>query len=294
MVRVAKRPLAQQSAAAQTAGDRLDHAEFERLGRFERRQDARQPRRQHRFARAGRSDHQQIVGAGGGDFERAFGALLALHVLQVEAGGARRRQFRLGRRQQLRALEMVDDRQQVRRRDDLDLAGPGRLAAARARADDAGVARRGRERGDQDAGHRRQRAVERDLAERDVAGQLVLRQNLHFGEQPERDRQIEMAAFLEDVGRREVYRDAARRQRETERRQRGAHPLARLGDRLVRQADDREGRQPRGNRHLGFDVDDLDPEKRHGADPRHHVPAPPLRARRGRQDRRAAATATVP
>ena len=180
MVRVAKRPLTQQPAAAQPAGDRLDHAEFQRLGRFERRQDAGQPRRQHRFARAGRPDHQQIVAAGGGDFERAFRALLALDVLQVETGGARRRQFCLRRRQQLRALEVVDDRQQVRRRDDFDLAGPGGLAAARARADDSGVARRGRQRGDQDAGNRRQRAVERDLAERDVTGQLVLRQRPPF------------------------------------------------------------------------------------------------------------------
>ena len=130
MVRVAERPLAQQPAAAQPAGDRMDHAELERLGRVERRQDAGQPRRQHRLAGAGRADHQQVVAAGRGDLERALGALLALDVLEVEAGGARRRQLRLGRRQQLGALEVVDDRQQVRRREDLDFAGPGRLAAA--------------------------------------------------------------------------------------------------------------------------------------------------------------------
>ncbi len=155
MVRVAERPLAQQPAAAQPAGDRLDHAEFQRLGRFERRQDAGQPRRQHRLAGAGRPDHQQVVPAGRGDFERPLGALLALYILQVEPGGARRRQLRLGRRQELGALEMVDDRQQVRRRDDLDLAGPGRLAAAFGRADDAAVARRRGERRQQHAGHRR-------------------------------------------------------------------------------------------------------------------------------------------
>ena len=86
MMRVAERPLAQQPAAAQPAGDRMDHADFERLGRFERRQDAGQPRRQHRLAGAGRADHQQIVPAGGGDFERALGALLALDVLEVEPG----------------------------------------------------------------------------------------------------------------------------------------------------------------------------------------------------------------
>src|SRR5262249_46235095 len=33
---------------------------------------------------AGRADHEQIVAAGGGDFERALGALLALDVLEVD------------------------------------------------------------------------------------------------------------------------------------------------------------------------------------------------------------------
>ncbi len=85
-----------------------------------------------------------------------------------------------------------------------------------------------------------------------------------------------MAAFLQDVGRREIDRDAARRQREAERGQRRAHPLARFGDRLVRQADDIERRQPRGDRHLGLDIDDLDPVKRHGANPRDHPGPSPL------------------
>jgi hypothetical protein len=51
-----------------------------------------------------------------------------------------------------------------------------------------------------------------------------------------------------------------------------AAPLARLGDRLVRQADDGEGRQPRGDRHLGLDIDDLDPVECHGANSRDHLP----------------------
>ena len=113
----------------------LDNTES--LGRFERRQDAGEPRGEHRLARAGRADHQHVVPAGRGDLERALGAFLALDVLEVEPGGARRRQLCLGRRQQLGALEVVDDRQQARRGDDLDLAGPRRLAAARGRADDA-------------------------------------------------------------------------------------------------------------------------------------------------------------
>src|SRR5436190_18736506 len=59
---IAERAFAQQAAIAQPAGDRLDHAQFKRLGRFERRQDAGHSRRQHRFAGAGRPDHQPIEG----------------------------------------------------------------------------------------------------------------------------------------------------------------------------------------------------------------------------------------
>ena len=53
-----------------------------------------------------------------------------------------------------------------------------------------------------------------------------------------------MAAFLEQVGRREVDGDAPGRQRQAQRVERRAHPLARFADRLVGQADDGEGRQP--------------------------------------------------
>src|SRR6266852_1503563 len=82
-------------------------------------------------------DIKQVVAARRGDFERPLGALLALDVLQIEPGGARRRQLRLGRRQELGPLEMVDDREEARRRDDLNLARPGRLAAALQWADDS-------------------------------------------------------------------------------------------------------------------------------------------------------------
>jgi hypothetical protein len=43
--------------------------------RRQRRQNGRQPRRQHGFAGAGWPDHEQVVTAGRGDFERALGDL---------------------------------------------------------------------------------------------------------------------------------------------------------------------------------------------------------------------------
>src|SRR4051812_19187987 len=96
MMRVAERPLAQQAAAAQPAGNGLDHAQLQRLSRLERRQDARQSRRQHRFPGTGWADQQQVVAGGGGDLQRPLGGLLTLDVAQVEAGGTRRRSLGSG------------------------------------------------------------------------------------------------------------------------------------------------------------------------------------------------------
>ena len=101
MVGIAERSLARQLTAAQPARDRLDHAELERLGGFERRQDPGKPRRQHRLARSRRPDHQQIVAPGSGDLESALGAFLALHVPKVEPGGPRGGEARVWRRQEL-------------------------------------------------------------------------------------------------------------------------------------------------------------------------------------------------
>ena len=86
VMRRAERPAVGERAAFDLAGDRGDHRDFEQFGRRERRQDGRKPRRQHRLAGAGRPDHEQIVAAGGRDFERALGALLALDVGEVERG----------------------------------------------------------------------------------------------------------------------------------------------------------------------------------------------------------------
>ena len=97
MVRRAERPPVGQRAAFDLAGDRGDHGDFEHFGRRERRQDRGQPRRQHRFAGAGRADHQQIVAAGRGDFERALGAFLALDVGEIERGPSTSRIFGCGR-----------------------------------------------------------------------------------------------------------------------------------------------------------------------------------------------------
>ncbi len=65
------------------------------------------------------------------------------------------------------------------------------------------------------------------------------------GEQAERDRKIEMRAFLRQIGGRQVDGDDLGRERKADRTQRPAHPLAAFGDRLVGQPDDDEARDSR-------------------------------------------------
>jgi hypothetical protein len=76
--------------------------------------------------------------AGGCDFERALGALLALDVAEVELRRRRLPHLRLRARQYLCALEVVGDLDQRVGGDDLDVgACPGRFGAAGRRTDQA-------------------------------------------------------------------------------------------------------------------------------------------------------------
>jgi hypothetical protein len=78
------------------------------------------------------------MAAGGRDFERALGAFLALDVGEVESDASCLEDFRLRPREHLRAIEVVGELDERRRRDDLDLgARPRRFRPARGRADQA-------------------------------------------------------------------------------------------------------------------------------------------------------------
>ena len=83
MMRCAEGPAPADAPAGEITGEAPDHAHFQHLGRRERRQDRGQAPRQHRLAGTGRSDHQEMMPAGRGNFERALGGLLALDVLEV-------------------------------------------------------------------------------------------------------------------------------------------------------------------------------------------------------------------
>ncbi len=230
------------------------------------------PRREHRFAGAGRPDHEQIVAAGRRHFERALGAFLALDVGEIEHGPLHFQNFRLRPRQHLRALEMIGELNERRRRDDLDFgARPGRFRSAHRRTHQTLAARIGADGGRQHAGDRRNRAVEAELAQHGEARQRIVRNGADRRHQPERDRQIVVAAFLRQIGRREIDGDAPRRQREARSDQSRAHALARFRDGLVGQTDDGESRQARRDLHLHVDRANLDTLERNRGDALDHV-----------------------
>ncbi len=271
-MRRAERPPVGQRAAFDLAGDRGDHRDFEEFGRRQRRQDRRQPRRQHRFAGAGRADHEQIVAAGGRDFERALGAFLALDVGEIECRACHSRIFGCGRDSTCVPLKWLASWMS----EDAAMISISGLAQAAS--------------GPQAAGHIKPspRALAPIAAGSTPAtaaiepsrpsspstvnpAKRVVRNGADRRHQPERDRQIVVAAFLGQIGRREIDGDAPRRQRQPGRDHRRAHPLARFRNRLVGQTDDGEGRHPRRHLHLDVDGPDLDALERNRGDALDHV-----------------------
>ena len=149
VVRVAERAAPRQRPVRDGAGDRVDHRDLERLGGVERRQDAGQPRSQHRLAGSRRPDHQHVVPARRGYFERALGRLLPLDIAQVGDGYGLLGQPRLGRAQNLDAAEVVDQMDQPLGREHIETARKGCLATRDRGADDPAVRTRRRHRREQ-------------------------------------------------------------------------------------------------------------------------------------------------
>ena len=263
-MRTAEGPAPAEPAVQQAAADALDHADLERLGRVERRQDARQARGQHRLARAGRADHQEIVRPGGGDLEGALRGLLALHLAEVGHDAASSSSSRgVGGSRSRRPRAWSTSAMRVGGGQDRHLARePGRLGAAGLGADEAHLALGRGDRRRQHARHRLDAAVQRQLAQREAPLGEVGRQHAHDHQEGERDRQVVVAALLGEVGRRQVHGDPPRRQGEAHGGERRPHPLAALGHGLVGQAHDGEGGQARAHLDLDVDLGDLEPDER--------------------------------
>ena len=250
-----------QRDGAEGAGDAQDRRRLERLVVRQRRQQAGEAARQHRLAGARRADHQQAQLPGGGDLERALGggsgrarrrdraapASRAAAADAARAARSRRRRRRAGARARRRA----GDRRRAPTRpptsaDSSALACGStsvRGVAAGVRCSASAIASApctGRSWPPSESSPANSNASSR--ARVDLAG---------GGEDAERDRQVEAARFLRQVGRREADGDAlVVRELEAARLQRRADALARFLDLGVGQADQREARQAVGEVHF--------------------------------------------
>jgi hypothetical protein len=200
------------------------------------------------------------VTAGRGDLERVAQVRLAAQVGEVRAGGRRRQRQgqRLGplgpplpRRQRGELGEAVE-------RQHLDLAGQRRLPPVGGGDHDRLGAHLACRLGDrQHPGHRPHRPVERQLADHRQLRQRLPLELPGGDQQGDGDRQVEARAGLAEAGRRQVDDDPSQRELEAAVGERRPHPLARLPDRRVGQADQGEGGQ------AAVDVD-LDPHRPRG------------------------------
>jgi hypothetical protein len=206
--------------------------------------------------------------ARGGDFERALGLGLALDLGQVGVAGKSRRRRHGEGCQHFAPGEVGADLQQVLRRQDFHAFDQRGFRRAFERQDEGArgvvpggvpgvvpwsgfVADRGAH--GERAAHRAQVAGEREFAG-EFVGIQPGRLDLFRGDQDaERDRQVETAGFLGQVGRGEVHGDAPLRELEAAVLDRGAHAVAGFLDFGVGQADQGEGRQAGGE--MDFDRD---------------------------------------
>jgi len=238
---------------AEAAVQGMDGCGLQRFLVLHRRQQAGEARGEHRLAGAGRAGHQQAVAAGRGDFQRALGLRLALHVRQV---GIVRRADRwcAGKgRERLLAVEVGADLQERLRRQDRRAADQCRLGGALRRQHEAARLAARRQAHRQCAAHRAQLARERQLAGELVFGQALRLDLPRGGKDAQRDRQVEAPRLLRQVGRRQVDRNAAGGKLEARVLDRRAHPLASLLHLGVGQPYDGEGRQTAAEVHLDGD-----------------------------------------
>jgi hypothetical protein len=193
------------------------------------------------------------VFAGGGDRERALGAGMAFDLVEIRFGRtAVRHLARFDARQRILAIERIDDGRQAGRREQVRARYQTPFDGIRRRHDQPTAGSERRERRRHDAGDGADLSAERQLTEKFDLFQLPRLVHPRLDD-AERDRKIEPAALLRNVGRTEMGRDAAGRHPETGIQQCGANPVAALANGRRRQAGDREGRQAAGQVNLDAD-----------------------------------------
>jgi hypothetical protein len=247
----------------------VDAGHLERLRHRQRREDGRHPPRDHRLPAAGRSHHQGVVAAGSRHLHRALERKVAAHLREVLLGIRRRRKHgRIdGWRGRLeRAGEKARELVEALDADDVEAGDQRRLARVRTRADQPRAPCSAGSVGDRERSPQRpDRAIETELAADRKAREALRRDLATGGQERGRKCQVEPGARLAKVGGREVDRYPAERKLELGVHERSANPFARLLNRGVGKADDRERGQPRMDVDLDGHFDCVDATERERA-----------------------------
>ena len=234
---------------------RAHHRRFERLFLGHGWKDPGQARREHRLAGAGRSEHQEVVVARRGQLQRAPRRELAAHVAQVLDGGDAGLRRRIGRFRGAVADELGVHLSERTRREQPGSRRELRLVRVVARDHEDAARVACMQRGGERAAGASQRPVERQLADELVLAEPVLAELSGRREDSDRDREVVPASVLGQIGGREADGDAAPGEFEPGVDDGAAHAVLALAHGRLREADDRELRQPPGDM-------DLDPHRR--------------------------------
>jgi hypothetical protein len=217
-------------ASLEESGHGVELGHLERLVARHRRQDRRKPPGEHRLARTGWSDHEDVVSSGGRHLECPAGLPLTPdlgeidRMPRVDAPGRRLRHGRPPRPSQ-----EPDHLPERPRADDLEIVHQRRLGRVRRRHHHASQSRARRsDRYRQHAWGRDQAAPERELARERPPWEPRGRYLRGGREHPQRDRQVEARAFLAERSRRQVHDDATQRPLQARALDRRPDPIARV------------------------------------------------------------------
>ncbi|CAM3590205.1 hypothetical protein DEFR109230_04230 [Deinococcus frigens] len=275
MGRTVGRAQAQAAAQVQRARRRVDARDLQRLGAGQRRQQPRRAAGQHGLAAARRTDEQQVVPPRQRDFQRPPRRRLTFQVCQVQVQSSV--VLRLGRRRGWDfgpSAEMCHGLQQRPRAVDgqaVDQSGLARIALGQ----QGGQVQRGRQQRQIDRpGDGPQAAVQRQFPRRQQAVQRPRGQQVLGRQHAQRDGQVIQRSLLTQVRRGQIDRDARRRKGQPGVANRRPHPLARLADRLIGQADNCKGRQTGRHVHLDFNWHGVHADQCHAAGAGQHQDCP--------------------
>ena len=214
----------------------VDLGDLDRLRQGERRQEAGEAPGEHRLAGARGADEEEVVAARRGDLQGSLGGLLAAHLREVgDVVGDVRGEGRWGDRRESSFAEDVPDRLgEAAEADDRDGAQGGGLGGVGGGEEDLADSQALAEvRDRQAAADRADGSIQAQLAAEEPAGEGFFRDLAVRGEEGEGDRQVEVVAFLAEVGGGEVDDDRLGREVVAAVLDRGADPLAALADRGV-------------------------------------------------------------